>query len=222
MCALSSVLHTWVLTLLMLFLQILTLYSLFFFFLFHSLFILSSSYCSSPRHFSPLSCPSSHFSFAVLLFLPLWLYSILLLSLSMIYPPLISPVLFNFSLLCHHHHHHPLLLLPSRFSCDRFPVSFSLQRGKAVSPSPLQWPIESCWAPISLLIGWAGLSRYWEEGLALLASCLSACMTFFVSAAGLTSNLLPHNHNNCNTWDYFNILVCSAYVKWCYKPSFLH
>lgn len=70
----------------------------------------------------------------------------------------------------------PLLHLspPFCFSCNRLPVSSSLQRGKAASPSRLQWPIESCWAPISLLIGWEGLSRYWEDGLALLASCLSA------------------------------------------------
>lgn len=51
------------------------------------------------------------------------------------------------------------------FSGDRLTVSSSLQRGKAASPSRLQLPIESCWAPISLLIGWAGLSRYWKEEL---------------------------------------------------------
>lgn len=63
------------------------------------------------------------------------------------------------------------------FSCDRFPVSSSLPRGKAVNPSLLHWPIESCWAPILLLIGWAGLSRYWEDGLALLAFWLSAYLS---------------------------------------------
>lgn len=73
--------------------------------------------------------------------------------------------------------HNRLLFLPSCFSCDRFPVSSSLPRGKAVNPSLLHWPIESCWAPILLLIGWAGLSRYWEEGLALLAFWLSAYLS---------------------------------------------
>lgn len=65
---------------------------------------------------------------------------------------------------------------PFGFFWDRLPVSSSLQRGRAVSPSRLQWPIESCWAPTSLLIGWAGLSRYWEEELALLATNMSLCL----------------------------------------------
>lgn len=75
------------------------------------------------------------------------------------------------------YNHNRPLFLPSCFSCDRFPVSSSLLRGKAVNPSLLHWPIESCWAPILLLIGWAGLSRYWEEGLALLAFWLSAYLS---------------------------------------------
>lgn len=92
-----------------------------------------------------------------------------------------SPLLFTFSLL-HHRLLLPLVPPPFSFLLRSASVSSSLQRGKAVSPSPRQWPIESCWAPISLLIGWAGLSRYWEEGLALLASCLSAYLSICLPA----------------------------------------
>lgn len=70
----------------------------------------------------------------------------------------------------------PTLSLPCN-QTDRFPVSSSLPRGKAVNPSLLHWPIESCWAPILLLIGWAGLSRYWEDDLALLAFWFSAYLS---------------------------------------------
>lgn len=107
---------------------------------------------------------------------------------------------------------------PFLFSTSTLPVSpvigsSSLQRGKAASPSPLQWPIESFWAPISLLIGWAGLSRYWEEGLALsvcLPVYLSVCMTSSVSAEGLISSLLQSwNIPTRGTSSYPNH-VCTA------------
>lgn len=177
LCTLN-VLHTWVLTLLLLLHQILTELTISFLFPHSFLF---SPYCSSPRHSSfpsahlPISpSPPCFSSSSLSLFHPVSssFHATILFHLN---------CLFIFSLL---HLHHclfpfpfPLLLPPappSRYSCDRLPVSSSLQRGKAVSRSPLQWPIESCWAPTSLLIGWAGPSRYWEEGLALLASCLSA------------------------------------------------
>lgn len=121
-------------------------------------------------------------------FFALWttlLFTPLLLSAVCSSSRLFLPLLFSISSYWYHSFlssHHSSSLFPSFtsplpvFSCGRFPVSSSLQKGKAASPSRLQWPIESCWAPISLLIGWAGLSRYWEEELALLASCLSPCL----------------------------------------------
>lgn len=101
----------------------------------------------------------------------------------------------------------PITNSPFLFSASTLPVSpvigsSSLQRGKAASPSPLQWPIESFWAPISLLIGWAGLSRYWEEGLAL-SVCLPVCLHDFLCLCrradlkSVTKLKYPH------TWDQF-------------------
>lgn len=132
-----------------------------------------------------------HFFFHSLLIVPLLI--LLVLSLYMFFPSflfdVISHYLYPFSwehssvfhlpsptlyLPCNHNR---VLFLPSCFSCDRFPVSSSLLRGKAVNPSLLHWPIESYWAPILLLIGWAGLSRYWEEELALLAFWFSAYLS---------------------------------------------
>lgn len=123
----------------------------------------STSYlaCLLPWHAAPL--------------LPFRLYFTLPLSIFMSTLLCISPAPPTLCLPCDHNR--PFFLPSSCFSCDRFPVSSSLPRGKAVNPSLLHWPIESCWAPILLLIGWAGLSRYWEEGLALLAFWLSAYLS---------------------------------------------
>lgn len=195
-CALLLVQHTWVLTLLLLLHQILTLNSLFLllsFFTLSSFLSLPAALLLTPPLLTSI-CSSSYFSLA------------LLLSFSHSLPPS-SPFRGNPSLPSY------LSLFPSPlptpptscFSCDRLPISSSLQRGKAVSPSPLQWPIESCWAPISLLIGWAGLSRYWEEGLALLASCLSAYLSVCLhdllclcSRADLTTSLTEFS--NMGIW----------------------
>lgn len=134
------------------------------FFSFFASLILSSLYCSSTHHFSPSPRPSSASSLVLILFFLPWHYV----------TPLRPPLQSSSSRHSSSSPPQPSRFLPLCFSCDRLPVSSSLQRAKAVSPSPRQWPIESCWAPISLLIGWAGLSRYWEEGLALLAPLLSA------------------------------------------------
>lgn len=99
------------------------------------------------------------------------------------------------------------LLPPFLFLLWSASISSSLQRGKAVSPSPLQWPIKSFWAPISLLIGWAGLSRYWEEGLALLGSCLSAylsvCVYDLLCLCSRADLKFVTNMKYSHTWDQF-------------------
>lgn len=182
----------------------------------HVHFLLSSpSWCSSSKYwlcthyffsfsffnlhpYSPLPC---HFSVTGLLFL----------SHSDVVPTSFCPVPsqlsfsshLSFPLLCHP------LPLPSCFSCNRPPVSSSLQMGKAVSPSQLQWPIESCWAPISLLIGWAGLSRYWEEGLALLASWLSACLPVCLPA---------WPPRLCSRADLRSVKSCQSQLSWWQSP----
>lgn len=137
------------------------------FFLFHFLFILFSLFLFLSCLFSPLTCcsPPSYSTLFHTTTLPFsWQHSSVFHL-----PP--QQTLY---LPCNHNRP---FFLPSCFSCDRFPVSSSLPRGKAVNPSLLHWPIENCWAPILLLIGWAGLSRYWEDGLALLAFWLSAYLS---------------------------------------------